>query len=127
MDNKFPININCIIFSTNICKNKKYVLSLDKNNLVFPVFQLRSDMLLNIESSIIAYLKELIFVNELELIPQLITLNSIYLNQNDEINTVYGFVVGFTQSLNNCYWYEFDLANPIHHTNLLIDTIQKLK
>ena len=44
----FNVKINCIIFSTNINLNERYILSLDSTKLVFPSFDLSQSHLDNI-------------------------------------------------------------------------------
>jgi hypothetical protein len=129
-DNKFIINLSCVVLTTNLSLNKKYVLSLNADNITLPNFSITQEYLKsNLDHQIVKFLKEYIFVSDIELLPQLISLHSPNLPQNEDgiINTVYGFLVNQTNSLNNCFWVEFDYLQPTPHTELLIEVIQKLK
>ena len=81
-----------------------------------------------LDSQIIEFLKQYIFVSDLELFPQLISLHSSHLNSTEvSLNTIYGFLVNYTNSLNNCHWVEFDYLQPVDCMPLLIEVIQRLK
>ena len=132
MDNsKFDINIHCVVFGTDIPNNKTYILSTQKEDISFPSFVLTMDNITDLDNYLIKFLKNYIFVNDLELIPQLITLNSIdIVNSETDINTlntIYGFIVNHTHSINNCYWLNFEYKEPMKYGNLLLEVIQKLK
>lgn len=131
MSDTFNINIHCVVLTTNIPLNKKYVLSLNNNEIALPSFALKVDHLSDktkFNDNIISFLKEYIFVSDIELFPELISLNSVNINGEPNcLNVVYGFLVNYSNSLNNCYWVEFDYLNPVEHTPLLIEVIQKLK
>lgn len=130
MADTFAVQLNCVVLTTNIPLNKKYVLSLDKDNIVIPALSLTKEYLSNdkLDNHIIEFLKQYIFVSDLELFPQLISLHSPYINNsNNHLNTIYGFLVNYTNSLNNCYWVEFDYLQPVDYMPLLIEVIQRLK
>jgi hypothetical protein len=130
MFDTFEIKLNCVVLTTNIPLNKKYVLSLDKDNIIIPSLNLTKELLSNdkLDSQIIEFLKQYIFVSDLELFPQLISLHSSHLNSTEvSLNTIYGFLVNYTNSLNNCYWVEFDYLQPVDCMPLLIEVIQRLK
>ena len=105
MDSQFKVNIKTVVISTQIELNKKYLLSQNEKVWQPITFDLNIDMLSNLEKNIIDRLKQYIFVNELELLPQLI---NVALNENNELDIIYGFLVNYTQSLNNCFWVEFN-------------------
>jgi hypothetical protein len=123
MDSQFKVNIKTVVISTQIELNKKYLLSQNEKVWQPITFDLNIDMLSNLEKNIIDRLKQYIFVNELELLPQLI---NIALNENNELDIIYGFLVNYTQSLNNCFWVEFNLAAELSYSNLILEVIQKL-
>jgi hypothetical protein len=131
MNDAFNVNIHCVVLTTNIPLNKKYVLSLNENQIVLPSFGLKPDHVLDknkFEDKIITFLKEYIFVSDIELFPQLISLNSANIDaEPNQLNVIYGFLVNYSNSLNNCYWTEFDYLSPTEHTPLLIEVIQKLQ
>jgi len=128
MPNTFDVKINCVVFSTNINMNKRYVLSMDAENIVFPSFDLTPEHLENTEYTIIQFLKNLVLVNDLELLPQLININSKSLSINTaELNIIYGFIVNHTHNINNAYWIEFELLKEQKYSPLLFEVMQKLK
>lgn len=128
MPNTFDVKINCVVFSTNINMNKRYVLSMDTENIVFPSFDLTLEHLENTEYTIIQFLKNLVLVNDLELLPQLININSKSLSSNTtELNIVYGFIVSHTHNINNAHWIEFELLKEQKYSPLLFEVMQKLK
>lgn len=128
MSEQFKIKISFVVFGTNIDMNKKYILSLEQDNIIFPHMTLSTADLSGLDEKIIQSVKNYVYVNDLELLPQLITLNSLDLPQEDyTLNVVYGFVIGVTQNINNAYWYEFDFLQPNQYTNLLFEVIQKLR
>ncbi|NDC71876.1 MAG: hypothetical protein EBZ62_00275 [Sphingobacteriia bacterium] len=108
-------------------------MSTQNEEIVFPSFGLTIENVTDLDNHIIKFLKEYIFVSDLELSPQLITLNSIHMIKNNieeeknQLNTVYGFIVNHTNSINNCYWTYFDYTQPMTYSNLLFEVIQKLK
>jgi hypothetical protein len=123
MDSQFKVNIKTVVISTQIELNKKYLLSQNEKVWQPITFDLNIDMLSNLEKNIIDQLKQYVFVNELELLPQLI---NVALNENNELDIIYGFLVNYTQSLNNCFWVEFNLAAELSYSNLILEVIQKL-
>lgn len=130
MVDTFEVKLNCVVLTTNMPLNKKYVLSLDKEKIIIPSFSLSKLNLSDtkLDSQIIEFLKQYVFVSDIELFPQLISLHSSYIGGEDTIlNTIYGFLINYTTSLNNCYWVEFDYLQQLECMPLLIEVIQKLK
>lgn len=127
-NNNFELKINCVVLSTNKELTKRFVLSLDEKEIKFPSFYVNKNMLNNLNQHIIDFLKIYIFVSDFELMPQLINLNSLDIEKNNEncLNLVYGFVVQFTQSIDNCHWVEFNYFDPNKYLNLLAEVTQKL-
>jgi hypothetical protein len=123
MDSQFKVNIKTVVISTQIELNKKYLLSQNEKVWQPITFDLNIDMLSNLEKNIIDQLKQYVFVNELELLPQLI---NVALNENNELDIIYGFLINYTQSLSNCFWVEFNLAAELSYSNLILEVIQKL-
>jgi len=128
----FNININCVIFGVNINLNKKCILSLNKEDIQFPKLNLQSAHINDINGSIIQFLKNFIFINELELIPQIITINNALLkstsNIENEINIVYGFIIDYKSSIdtNNVHWVDFDIFKEHKYSPVIFETMQKL-
>ena len=127
----YNVNINCVIFGVNIGLNKKCILSLNKEDIKFPKMVLKLDDLNDINNNIIKFLKTYIFINELELIPQIISFNNPILNDennNNEINTVYGFIIDYKSSIDNSkvYWIDFDILKEHKYSTVIFETMQKL-
>lgn len=128
---KFKVKIYPVVLSVDIQHNTQYVLSTNKDEICFPFIEL-NNLILNdggIEKNIIKHLQNFIFTNELELLPQLICINSEYINNSDdnEINIVYGFVIDYNKNINNSHWIPFDYLNSNKYSNLLFEIIQKLR
>lgn len=123
MVSQFRVNVKSIVITTQIELNKKYLLSQNEKSWEPITFELTEQMLSSLEENIIQTMRKHIYVNELELLPQLI---NIKLNDNKEIDIIYGFLVNYTESLNNCFWVEFDLSKELSYSNLILEVIQKL-
>lgn len=124
----YKIKINCVVLSTDIPLNKQYVLSLNNEDLVLPHLMLDQTILDNLVGSLIKYLKEFVFVNDLELLPQLINIHSPFIQSEDNtLNFVYGFVINHTLNINNAYWIPFNLMEEKPYSNLILEVIQKLQ
>lgn len=128
MDNLFGVNIHCVILSTNISANKKYILSLDKEHIVLPYVEYTKNHPVDLSKTAIDYLKDIILVSDMEMIPQLISANEPLLPNKSAsaIDVVYGFIVSLSPSVNNSYWIEFDHINTNQYTPLIIKAIQNL-
>lgn len=126
--NNFNITCYCVVLATDIPNNKKYILSLQENEIVLPKIPVTLEIIPNINQTLINYLKELkISDNDLSLIPQIIALHSTHIEAGDnEINTVYGFLVDYHTNIKDCYWVSFDYTEPNKYSNLIFDVIQKL-
>lgn len=125
----FNVNIHCVVFGVNASLNKRCVLSVDNDKLVLPKFILQNDLLKNLNENIIKFLKQYVFVNDLELLPQLISLNHVSLNQEqDTLDIVYGFIIDYNSSIDNtkAYWIDFDILKEQPLSLVLLETIQKL-
>jgi hypothetical protein len=125
----FNVNIHCVVFGVNASLNKRCVLSVDNDKLVLPKFILENDLLKNLNENIIKFLKQYVFVNDLELLPQLISLNHVSLNQEqDTLDIVYGFIIDYNSSIDNTrvYWIDFDILKEQQLSLVLLETIQKL-
>jgi hypothetical protein len=126
--NSFNINCYCVVLSTDIPNNKKYILSLDKDNIVLPKIPATLEVIKNTNQTLMDYLKDLkIADNDLSLIPQIISLHSSYIEGEDnDINTVYGFLVDYHTDIKDSYWISFEYTEPNKYSNLIFDVIQKL-
>ena len=126
--NNFNITCYCIVLSTDIPNNKKYILSLDKDDIVLPKIPLTPEVIKNINQTLMNYLKELqVADNDFALIPQIISLHSPHIEAEEyEINTIYGFLVDYHINIKNAYWISFEYTEPNKYSNLIFDVVQKL-
>lgn len=125
---KFTVNLNCVVFSVDMALNKRFIFSTDNSEIKFPVVSLNSDILSNIEDYLVQFLKQYIYVNDLELLPQLIKIHSDTLSEDAEtLNVVYGFIVPFTPSINNGSWIEFQPLKENKQSHILFEVMQKLR
>jgi len=124
--NKYSLQARCVILSTDIKNKKQYVLSLENENIVFPVFNFDDDETFqDKESKVIEFLRKYVYVSQLELIPQIINFDK--KEKDDIVNITYGFVINHTNNINNCFWYEFQYDVPNIYSNLLFEVTQNLK
>jgi hypothetical protein len=129
MTNKYNIYINCVVLSTDIPDNKQFVLSTSENSIEFPNFACNNDFLNSPEIYLANFLKEYIFVNDAELLPQLVSIDTKYISDNnDRVDMIYGFVTTKTNSISkNANWFEFSYQQPNPYSNILFEVTQKLK
>lgn len=124
----FNIKIYLVILATEIKRDKQYILSLSEDDIQIPYTYLDSNVLNNLDEFITKSVQSFVFTNEIELMPQLISLhNTIIENTPGQINCVYGFVINKTDNINNSYWIEYDYFTPNKYSNLIFETTQKLK
>lgn len=125
----FNININCVIFGVNELLNKRCILSTSAEDIIFPKFSLDVDNVKQLNQHIIAFIKNYIFVNDLELMPQMISFNHDVLSTEPlTLETVYGFIVDYNSSIDHTkvHWIDFDPLKEHKLSLVLFDTIQKL-
>lgn len=126
----FTVEIHCLVIGTDLKNGKQYILSLNPNDIQFPVFDLDNHSKLDIEKSVISHLNQYIICNELELMPQLINLHSEHFPKTKKkniIHSVYASVVNKDSQINNSFWIEFNFSEPVIYSNLILEAIQKLK
>lgn len=124
----FTVEVHCVIFGTNIQANKKYVLSIDNNEIVFPKFRLSSSILTDFDKNLLTFVKQYVFVNDIYLLPQIINIHSpILSSENNTLNIIYGFIIEHTTNIDKSFWIEFDFLKPIPQSPLLYEVIQKLQ
>jgi hypothetical protein len=93
-----------------------------------PFMFLESNNLEKLDTDIVENVQKFVFANELELMPQLISLHSRFIEESpNQINTVYGFIIDQTDNINNSYWIEYDYLTQNKYSNLIFETTQKLK
>jgi hypothetical protein len=125
MNSLFNVNIKPIVLTTRMELNKRYLLSTSENIWTPILFQLEETMLDSLEEKIVSRLKNFIFVNDLELLPQIISVKSNQ-EQPNTIDLVYGFLVNYTESLNKCFWVEFNPYEEKDYSLLVLEVVQNL-
>jgi len=127
--NLFQVKINYIVLTTDIINRKQYVLSINPNEIELPSFILNIENKLDLDKYIINFISQYVNVSSLELIPQLIRLdtNIDETKFNTTVNSIYGFLVEYTDAINNCYWKEFHYTSMDKFTHILLETVQKLR
>lgn len=124
MNQIYKVNIKCIVLSVKSEIDKRYILSIDQNDWIPPEIPLNNEILLDTDTEVIKKMKEYIFTSDLELMPQLISIKQGI--RNTDIDIIYGFIVNYTTSLNNCVWLEFDLRQEKPYSQLILEVAQKL-
>lgn len=127
---KFSLKCYLVLISADIENGRQYILSTEKDLLEIPSLNLKKENTANIEEYLISYMKDLIFVNDLELIPQIISINNKNTTKkSSEVCIVYGFVVGFTNNINTSkvHWHEFSYENYTQYSDMIVEVIRKLK
>lgn len=125
----FDINIHCVVFGVNPGLNKRCILSIKAEDIDLPNFKLSVDQASNINQAIIDFLRQYVFVNELELLPQMININSPTLKTEDSIlQTVYGFIIDYKSSIDSSkvQWIDFDPLQEHRLSPVIFETMQKL-
>jgi hypothetical protein len=123
----FNVVINCVVLGTNISSRKQYILSASPDTFQPLQFQLEPSQLESLEQNIIAFLKQHIWVDDLELLPQIINIHSKYLDTPGSLNIIYASVVNHTPSINNAHWIEFNLLAEQPYSTFILEVIQKLQ
>ena len=125
---KFNIDCYCVVLTTDMPNNKRYILSLEKETISLPKVIATSELISHTNKVLIEYLKNMnISQSDLSLIPQIICLHSSHIEEKeDTINTVYGFLVDFNKEIKDSYWVSFEYAEPNKYSNLIMDVVQKL-
>lgn len=121
------INLQLIVFGIDTNKTSQYVLSTTKDKISIPSLQWTKNitMLDNYVSEYIS--KNYIATSVLELLPQLIKVD--YNIENDILNIVYGFIIKYTESINNeeVFWLPYEPLVPNEYSLLLMEVVQKLQ
>jgi pyruvate formate-lyase activating enzyme-like uncharacterized protein len=127
---KFLLRCYLVLISADIGNAKQYILSTKKSEIEIPHVNLAKDNINNIENFLISYMKDLIFVNDLELIPQIINLNNTSIKTEEgTVNIVYGFVTSYTKNINESkvYWCEFNYKDHTKYSDMIAEVVRKLK
>lgn len=128
---KYSITIHCVAVSTDLAKEKAVIFSLDEKDLRFPFVEINNTNLEQIDRAVIQEMQKYLMTSEIELIPQIITLNCSLLKnikRKHSLDIVYGFLIKEGIKNFNSYWIEIDFKNmPQTYANLIFEVIQKLK
>jgi hypothetical protein len=124
----FKIKMHFVVLATEVKRDKQYILSSSENDIEIPYTYLDSSLLQNLDEAVIRNVQKIVFANELELMPQLISLHNKFITESPgEINCVYGFIIDKTDNINDSFWIEYDYLTPNKYSNLIFETTQKLK
>lgn len=129
---KFNINVHIVAISTNLSIAKAFVLSTNETEILFPTLSIDNTNVDNIDKNITEMMQKYLMTSELELVPQIISLNKPDLNKpsskKNTLNIVYGFLIKEGIRNFDSYWIEINFADIKHpYTNLLFEVIQKIK
>lgn len=124
MNQIYKVNIKCIVLTVKPEIDKRYILSIDQNDWIPPEIPLNNEILLDADTEVVKKMKEFIFTSDLELMPQLISIKQGM--KDTDIDIIYGFIISYTTSLNNCVWLEFDLTQEKPYSQLILEVAQKL-
>lgn len=124
MNQIYKVNIKCIVLTVKPEIDKRYILSIDQNDWIPPEIPLNNEILLDADTEVVKKMKEFIFTSDLELMPQLISIKQGM--KDTDIDIIYGFIISYTTSLNNCVWLEFDLTQEKPYSKLILEVAQKL-
>lgn len=128
---KLKHNVNLIFFTTDEENNKQYVLSTNKDQIEIPYLTLNEETKKDVENTVGEYIRQnLLFLNDIELMSQLISLNEEILSEDPEtVSSVYGFVIPKETQINKdvVEWFEFNLYDENNkYASLFIDVIRSL-
>jgi hypothetical protein len=129
MSDKFSIVLNCIVLGVDKSKGSQYIL-LNKDSKIPNILLDYQNYKININKLYIDKIKELIYVSDLELMPQIISFNTDLLPcEETTINVVYASVVAYTKSIHDklALWKEFKFDETNDYSELIVDVIQKIK
>jgi hypothetical protein len=129
MSDKFFIILNCIVLGVDKSKGFQYIL-LDKDNKIPKILLDYKNYKTNINELYINKIKELIYVSDLELMPQIISFNTDLIPcEETTINVVYASVIAYTESIHDelALWKEFKFDETNDYSELIVDVIQKIK
>ena len=127
---KYNIDIYAVAITTNIENGGVYVLSLDETKIVFPYLEINSTNVESIDNSMVDLMRRFLMTSSIELIPQIITLNSniIKSRKHHSMNVVYGFLIKEGIKHFDSHWLSFDFQNPnTEYSPLIFEVVQKLK
>jgi hypothetical protein len=132
------IYLNLFIISVDIKTEKKYILSKCNNEICIPQISLDDLNKNKIKNSLSEYIRSIIPMHTLGILPQIITLHSSNLANaykklnkdfNDtDIQTVYGCLVDPIPPVkDDFYWIEFNYELPNDYSSNIFEVCQNLK
>jgi hypothetical protein len=132
MTDLLEVRANCVIFGIDLQKNKKYVFSLEEEDIALPYINVTSENKSCIKEylmiSLKEYIKEEYFeLSNLEVNPQLVLDHTSYIQgKENTFNMIYGILMDYTDNIQNGYWHEFNYMNITKYHNLLFEVIREL-
>jgi hypothetical protein len=133
MNDLFYIRANCVIFSVNLENNKRYIFSLDSDNIVLPYLTINSTNINHINLSIINSLKNYILDDTFNAMnigiqPQIINAHCSEIASEDNVmNLIFGMLVDQYTNIRNSFWIDFEVLKSTKYHNLFFDVIRNLR
>lgn len=126
---KYAIDIYCVAVTTDISNGKIMVLSTKPEQVCFPTLSINEENVTSVTESIITLMQKYLMTNQVELSPQIISLNSSYIEnkKKNTINIVAGFLIKENIKHFDSFWLEFNYDTHYEHSGLILDVIQKLR
>jgi len=127
---KFSVCCHCVMIGTDIKNIKQYILSTKPDQIDIPKFYINHENLKDLDTNIVTYMQTLVAISDIELTPQLIALHSSHIEtKENELNTVYGFVSNYTDSIDHdkVHWIEFKYNEYTPYSYLIAEVTRKLK
>lgn len=126
------VNAHLIIISVDMIENKTYVLSKNKEKVIFPSYEINEENKNRFDSFMLDMLIQNVYVENfmINTQPQFITANFEPDNddQKQDMNMGFGFLTDHTDQIDkDNFWVEFNYMNPQDYNNVLYQTIQRLK
>lgn len=108
---------NLAIFSSDIAKEKRYILSTDPEQMVLPRMEITDDNKSSLFQHLGVFVREhYLMANDFELLPKMIELHSNFIStEKGKVEMVYASVVDHQvqKSEKNCHWLEFDALDNL--------------
>jgi hypothetical protein len=135
----YNVYINLFVVSVNLQSRKKYILSKNSNEIEIPRILCKSDFKPKIKPYLSEFIRNIVPMNILGIIPQIITLHSqmlsntynrtkLYDSVPEDIECVYGCLVDNIDIVDkNYHWIEFSYEIPNDYSANIFEVCQYLQ
>lgn len=132
------INLNLFIISVDIKKERRYILSTCEEEICIPQILMSSLDKNKLKIDLSEYIRNIIPMHILGIVPQIITLHSpnlstVYKKLNPEryntnlVECIYGCLVDYIKpAKDNFYWIEFNYHIPNSYSSNIFEVCQNL-